>query len=186
MTASGRLGSLDTQACRLARSLPHSEPVDRALAVLSRATDHAAAWLVLGAVGALADRPRRRAWLAATLTVASAEHASTVLKRVTARPRPDLPGLPPLAPTPSPLSLPSSHTACAVAAALAFGELLPPGGLWGLAALTAASRPYLGVHYPSDVLAGAALGCAVGRLGRRAMRADPVTRPRVRGPAALR
>lgn len=186
MTASGRLGRLDARACRFARSLPHREPADKALAALSRATDHAAAWLVLGALGALADRPRRRAWLTAALTVASAEHASTILKRATARPRPDLAGLPPLAPTPSPLSLPSSHTACAVAAAMTFGELLPPAGLWGLAALTAASRPYLGVHYPSDVLAGAALGCAVGRLGRRALRAGAVSRPPARDPAAPR
>ena len=26
------------------------------------------------------------------------------------------------------------------------------------------SRPYLGVHYPSDIVAGAILGVAIGRL----------------------
>ena len=28
------------------------------------------------------------------------------------------------------------------------------------------SRLYLGVHYPSDIAAGAALGTVIGRLGR--------------------
>jgi decaprenylphosphoryl-5-phosphoribose phosphatase len=39
-------------------------------------------------------------------------------------------------------------------------------GLLGAAAAMALSRPYLGVHYPSDVAAGAALGTAIGSFGR--------------------
>ena len=35
--------------------------------------------------------------------------------------------------------------------------------LYGLAAAICLSRPYLGMHYPSDVLAGAALGTVIGR-----------------------
>ena len=34
--------------------------------------------------------------------------------------------------------------------------------VFGLAALMALTRPYLGMHYPSDVLAGALLGTAFG------------------------
>lgn len=34
------------------------------------------------------------------------------------------------------------------------------------ALVMALSRPYLGVHFPSDVVAGAALGVMLGRLGR--------------------
>ena len=37
--------------------------------------------------------------------------------------------------------------------------------LYALATAMALSRPYLGVHYPSDIAAGALLGDAVARLG---------------------
>lgn len=42
--------------------------------------------------------------------------------------------------------------------------------LTGLAASVAYSRVYLGVHYPSDVLAGAALGAAFGATARSGAR----------------
>ena len=42
---------------------------------------------------------------------------------------------------------------------------LPPAPLYALAGAMALSRPYLGVHYPSDIVAGALLGDAVARLG---------------------
>jgi undecaprenyl-diphosphatase len=47
------------------------------------------------------------------------------------------------------------------AAARAFRGLAPSEDLYGAAILFALSRPYLGVHYPSDVLAGALLGTAI-------------------------
>ena len=60
------------------------------------------------------------------------------------------------------LSFPSSHAVTSFAAARAFGVPL----LWAVALPMALSRVYLGVHYPSDVAAGAALGTALGSLGR--------------------
>jgi undecaprenyl-diphosphatase len=43
-------------------------------------------------------------------------------------------------------------------------EALPTAPVYALAAAMALSRPYLGVHYPSDVLAGAILGDAIAEL----------------------
>lgn len=60
-------------------------------------------------------------------------------------------------------SFPSGHTLHAFTMSLivshSFSELAP--ALLGLAILIGASRPILGLHYPSDVLAGAAIGTLV-------------------------
>jgi membrane-associated phospholipid phosphatase len=88
--------------------------------------------------------------------------ANTAIKQVVRRPRPDLgPELAPLAPTISSRSYPSAHAATSFAGARALGGT---PALYCVAAAMAATRPYLGVHYPSDVLAGAALGWAADRL----------------------
>jgi membrane-associated phospholipid phosphatase len=93
--------------------------------------------------------------------VAGAYGLNFAVKVVVRRPRPELPGLPPLTPTVSRLSFPSAHATTSFAAARAYAGLAPPAALYAAAAAFAVSRPYLGVHYPSDVLAGAALGTLV-------------------------
>lgn len=145
------------------RTLPHSPASDRLAIALSLFADHARGWIALGVVGGVCDHHRSRRWLAAATAVAAAEQTSRQLKRAVRRPRPRLEGLPPLAGVTARHSFPSSHTATAVAAIYAFDGLIPRPALIGWAALTAASRPYLGVHYPSDVLGGAVIGYTIGR-----------------------
>jgi len=161
-----RLELLDECGVRVVRGLGHPAVVDHGLATLSRVTDHSDGWLVLGLGGAAVCPGSRQRWLAATGRIAIVELASRAIKRAVPRDRPRLKGMPPLAPTPSPRSFPSSHTAAAVAAVSAFDGLLPAWALRLLAATTAFSRLYLGVHYPSDVAAGAMLGRALGGRGR--------------------
>ena len=119
-------------------------------------------WLVLGGAGALADSDRRERWLRATLAVGLAYGISTSIKVAIGRRRPLVEDLPHLMATPTGLSFPSSHSTSSFAAARAFGTLLPPGPLYGAAMAMALSRLYLGVHYPSDIAAGAALGTLLG------------------------
>ncbi len=146
----------------MARTRGHGPRAERAVASFSRLGEHAALWLALGASGAALDRPRRARWRRATAAVAGAYALNTALKLVVRRRRPTLSGLPPLVGTPTRLSFPSAHATTSFAGALAYTRLgLPAVPLYALAASLALSRLYLGVHYPSDVLAGAALGTVV-------------------------
>ena len=91
---------------------------------------------------------------------------NTLLKTVVRRRRPQLEKLPALISTPTSLSFPSAHASSSFAAARAYSALLPAEPLYAVAAAMALSRVYLGVHYPSDIAAGALLGTLVGGAGR--------------------
>ncbi|MEU3218976.1 phosphatase PAP2 family protein [Streptomyces sp. NPDC006971] len=144
------------------RTWPGAEPV---LPRLSRCADHGLLWFgVAAGLAALGGARARRAALrgVASLAVASAV-TNTLGKRAVRRERPLLDAVPvvrQLSRQPFTTSFPSGHSASA--AAFATGVALESRG-WGvvvapLALSVAASRVYTGVHYPSDVLAGAALG----------------------------
>jgi membrane-associated phospholipid phosphatase len=122
-------------------------------------------WLAIGLVGQAVDTPRRRRWRRATGTVAGMYALNTAIKLVVRRRRPQLAGLEPIVATPTTLSFPSAHASTAFAGALAYSHAGAPAlPLYALAAGLSYSRLYLGVHYPSDVLAGALIGTAFARL----------------------
>ncbi|HEX5923064.1 MAG TPA: phosphatase PAP2 family protein [Baekduia sp.] len=164
MTAAG----LDTALYRAARTYGHAPATERAVARFSHLGEHAALWLAIGTAGAVFDRPRRGRWRRALAGVGAAYIANVVVKFVVRRPRPIFDDLPQLIGTPTQLSFPSSHATSSFAAARAYAPLLGTSGraLYPLAAAMAATRVYLGVHYPSDILAGAVLGTLVGEATR--------------------
>lgn len=125
--------------------------------------EHAGAWLVLGAAESLLSSGEKRArWSRATGVVAGTYAANTALKLLVRRVRPQLPGLPALTSTPTRFSFPSAHSSTSFAGALSYSRAgLPAAPLYAFAMGLALSRLYLGVHYPSDVLAGALFGLVI-------------------------
>jgi membrane-associated phospholipid phosphatase len=158
------LRSLDERLLRLGRTRCHTPRLERAVIGFSRLGEHGAVWFALGAAGHGADPARRASWRRALRAVAIAYISNTALKLAAGRTRPQLAGLPPLTGTPTGLGFPSAHASTSFAGALAYSRLgVPRGGLYALALGLCASRVYLGVHHPSDLLGGAALGTAVAR-----------------------
>jgi membrane-associated phospholipid phosphatase len=145
-------------------------PVVRAARGLSLFGEHAGGWFALGLLGALFDRARRRDWLTAATGVVAAHAASIAVKRVVRRQRPIDDSVAVLVKTPSSLSFPSSHATSTTAAAVVYSGLTGRNLVPVLVPPMLVSRLVLGVHYPTDVLAGSALGAAVGGLVRRRLR----------------
>jgi membrane-associated phospholipid phosphatase len=137
---------------------------------LSHFGEHSIGWFAAGLVGAAVDRKRRKEWLTAAAGVVAAHGASIAVKRVVRRPRPEHPSVEVLVGTPSRLSFPSSHATSTTAAAVLYSGLTGRNLVPALVPPMLASRLVLGVHYPTDVLAGAALGGVVGGLLRRKIR----------------
>ena len=142
------------------------EPVlDRPLRALTVAGEHAACWYALGLLGLGVDRRNRPRWRRAMKGILVTQLLNTSLKAVFRRRRPAVEDLPALIAVPTSLSFPSAHASTSFCAACAYGPLVPVT-LVPAAAAIAFSRVYFGVHYPSDVVVGAALGAAVGGAAR--------------------
>ncbi|MEU8749033.1 bifunctional phosphatase PAP2/diacylglycerol kinase family protein [Streptomyces chartreusis] len=188
-----RFLSLDSRLFEFAAE-QHWPYAERILPRLSRSANHGLLWFATGAVIAASRTPRARR--AAVRGLASLSLASltinTVGKRSVRRTRPTLDPVPlvrQLKRQPITTSFPSGHAASA--AAFATGVALESPA-WGLAVApiawsVALSRVYTGVHFPSDVLAGAALGAGAafavrGLVPTRARQVAPA-RPRTDVPA---
>jgi membrane-associated phospholipid phosphatase len=156
---------VDERLLRVARTWGHTPRAELVVERFSKLGERGAVWLAIGAAGYALDRARREQWRRASGTVAGVYALNTLIKLAVRRRRPNLEGLPPLTGTPTQLSFPSAHASTSFAGALAYTRLgLPAVPLYALAKGLGVSRLYLGVHYPSDVLAGALLGTVVAAL----------------------
>jgi len=139
---------------------------------LSSAADHGLLWVAIGAKRAAMEGEPEIAWrLAAAMAVESVLTNGPIkacFRRV--RPHHDLPDDGPLPygmHRPISSSFPSGHAASAFTAAMLLADTPYAPALFVLAAAVASSRVYVRMHHASDVLAGAAVGLAMGAIARR-------------------
>jgi membrane-associated phospholipid phosphatase len=157
------MADVDLKLLRLMRTRGHAPVLERAARLLGKAGNNGAGWFVAGAALAAADAPRRRAWATCGLLGPAAIGLNYGIKILAKRPRPVLEGLPPLGGAPSSLSFPSAHSTSSFAVATAMTRVDRRAKVAFLPAVAVAlGRPYLGMHYPSDVAVGIVLGVGLG------------------------
>jgi membrane-associated phospholipid phosphatase len=161
--AAAVLGRLDNRLLYAMRTRFHGRGPETIAKWLGRIGEYGAVWFVIGLVLAFVDPDNGENWLVAGILGPVAIGLNFVVKLIVRRQRPILEGLPPLGGAPSSLSFPSAHATSSFACATAMTRIAPEAAvLFVLAAAIAVCRPYLGMHYPSDVLGGAVLGVALG------------------------
>jgi len=157
------LTRLDMQLLRAMRTRGHGPRAEAAAKLFGKLGENGQVWVAIGLVGALVDQAHFEEWLLCAFLGPAAIVLNFAIKVVVRRQRPVLEGLPPLGGAPTSLSFPSAHATSSFACATAMTRVAPEAAvLFLLAAVIAAGRPYLGMHYPSDVLAGALLGVGLG------------------------
>ncbi len=156
---------LDYRLLRAMRTRWHTPALERASKALGKVGNNGAIWVVLCLLVLAFTDSNGEAWFICALLGPIGIALNYVVKLAVRRPRPVLEGLPPLGGAPSSLSFPSAHATSSFAVATAMTRVDSLGALaFVLALALSLGRPYLGMHYPSDVLAGAILGVALGLI----------------------
>lgn len=142
--------------------------------VISAGTDLGSVYAIAGIASTLAASGRRTASLDVAGAGALAWAAAQAVKPLVRRPRPyQAMGLARLVAEPAGASWPSGHVAVAWGMGGALAPHLSPAGRAGagvVGGFVALSRVYVGVHYVSDVVAGAAIGVVCGVAWRSVRR----------------
>lgn len=151
--------------------LPHPPLLDGLALFFSGIGTAGVVWFLLGLVLFIREKKKDH-WFFLPLVsagIASWVAVEALLKPLAARSRPGLELGAIVVGSSIGFSFPSGHATTAWAMAVILARKEPRWKVWlyGLAALISFSRIYLGVHYPLDVIAGAALGWTLGTTTHR-------------------
>jgi diacylglycerol kinase family enzyme/membrane-associated phospholipid phosphatase len=180
LRAGRRIDRTDRALTRRIARLPRTR-VDAALKALTTSANHSLLWFSIAALLVMRRGVTRRAALRGVLAISGASFtANAIAKPLLPRRRPAadaLPGFRTLADHPTSSSFPSGHAASAAAFTTAVAMECPLAGalVAPLAATIAYSRVHTGPHWPSDAVAGAALGVGVALATRRWWPVHPIT-----------
>lgn len=167
-----RVNETDVAIERRIARIPRS-PADTGLKVLTTSANHSLLWFTIAAALASRRGVTRRAAVRGVLAIGGASFlTNAVAKPLLPRRRPAADALPSWRTLPDPptsSSFPSGHAASAAAFTTAVAMESPLSGalIAPVAATVAYSRMHVGVHWTSDVVAGAALGAGIAAATRR-------------------
>ncbi len=171
-----RVTSFDEWADAQLERLRGHRVADTVFTTASELGDHSLIWHIVGATrGLTSEHHAQQAFVFSALIGAESLLVNQGIKRLFRRTRPTESGDPRFrVRTPSTSSFPSGHASSAFFAATVLttwgGARSAP--LWfGLAGVVATSRAYVRIHHPSDVVAGAVVGLALGQVARAVLAA---------------
>ena len=144
--------------------------LDKMMIFITSLGDGGMIWIAATILLLIPKKTRKIGCMSAAALLGSLVINNHLIKNLVQRPRPfvTFTDLQIIIPTPSEFSFPSGHTSSSFAAAAVFYRHLPKKlGLPSviLAGLIGFSRLYVGVHYPTDVIAGVAMGILLRYLG---------------------
>lgn len=163
----------------------HTPWLDEVLLAASHVGARSFVWIVVSLILFVFPKRRAGAWRLLLALALTGLMVDSITKPLVDRPRPyaTMADVRVIDARPTTASFPSGHASTAFAGALAASRVVPEARIvwWALALTIAASRVYVGVHYPFDVLGGAAMGAACSWLvlGGRAQIRGLVIRPAV-------
>lgn len=142
------------------------EPLNSIAKVITYFGEAGALWIIIGLALIFVCKDKRTGILVLAALAIDYLINDMIIKNLVMRPRPfiDIPALTVLVKQPSSFSFPSGHAASSFCSAYIITNRKGKKWSWCyiLAAAIALSRPYVGVHYLSDILVGAVLGTVVG------------------------
>lgn len=161
--------ALDGNILMFLQNVVRNPILDPIIIFITSLGDKGFIWIVGTIILLIPEKTRKIGWMSALALLGSLMLNNNLIKNLVARPRPFtvLSDLSILIPRPGEFSFPSGHTSSSFAAAAVFYRHLPKKiGIPALvlAGLIGFSRLYVGVHYPTDVLAGAVMGILLSYL----------------------